>query len=166
MINKVLLKLHFHMEVSPSQMPRDSFFRSEWFNNLSQLPQALELASVPDFKTLYRFLQRLDDQTIDRAVGETVRRLRGTRKKILTHPRSARRDTEYFPAMALSPPRFDRKSVQFGETHALGSRARPLAAYAEASGLAARTEFQSVSLETSLPFLEDANRASIILNIL
>jgi hypothetical protein len=26
--------------------------------------------SVPDFTTLYRFLQRLDDQAIDRAVGE------------------------------------------------------------------------------------------------
>jgi hypothetical protein len=30
---------------------------------------------------LYRFLQRLDYQPIDRAVGETVRRLRGTRMK-------------------------------------------------------------------------------------
>src|ERR1700690_1164383 len=34
------------------------------------------LTSVPDFTTLYRFLKRLDDTTIDRAVGETVRRLR------------------------------------------------------------------------------------------
>lgn len=46
-----------------------------------ELRQALGLVSVPDFTTLYRFLERLDDQTIDRAVGETVRRLRGTRKK-------------------------------------------------------------------------------------
>jgi hypothetical protein len=45
-----------------------------------ELRQALGLASVPDFTTLYRFLQRLDDETIDRAVGETVRRLRGTRR--------------------------------------------------------------------------------------
>ena len=36
-----------------------------------ELRQVLGLASVPDFTTLYRFLQRLDDQTIDRAVGET-----------------------------------------------------------------------------------------------
>jgi hypothetical protein len=36
---------------------------------------------VPDFTTPYHFLQRLDDVTIDRAVGETVRRLRGTRRK-------------------------------------------------------------------------------------
>jgi hypothetical protein len=46
-----------------------------------ELRQALGLGSVPDFTTLYRFLQRLDDQTIDRAGGETVRRLRGTRGK-------------------------------------------------------------------------------------
>jgi len=46
-----------------------------------ELRQELGLASVPDFTTLYRFLQRLDDQVIDRAVGETVRRLRGTRRK-------------------------------------------------------------------------------------
>jgi Transposase DDE domain/Transposase domain (DUF772) len=46
-----------------------------------ELRQALGLASVPDFTTLYRFLQRLDDVTIDRAVGETVRRLHGAHKK-------------------------------------------------------------------------------------
>jgi hypothetical protein len=46
-----------------------------------ELRQTLGLSSVPDFTTLYRFLQRLDDQTIERAVGETVRRLRGTRRK-------------------------------------------------------------------------------------
>ena len=43
-----------------------------------ELRQVLGLASAPDFTTLYRFLQRLDDQTIDRAVGETVRRSRGS----------------------------------------------------------------------------------------
>jgi hypothetical protein len=43
-----------------------------------ELRQVLGLVRVPDFTTLYRFLQRLDDQTIDRAVGETVRRLRGS----------------------------------------------------------------------------------------
>ncbi len=46
-----------------------------------ELRQALELGRVPDFTTLYRFLKRLDDQTIDRAVGETVRRLRGSRRR-------------------------------------------------------------------------------------
>jgi hypothetical protein len=46
-----------------------------------ELRQILGLTSVPDFTTLYRFLQRLDDVTIDQAVGETVRRLRGARSK-------------------------------------------------------------------------------------
>lgn len=46
-----------------------------------ELRQALELASVPDFTTLYRFLQRLDDDPIDRAVGETLRRLRGSQRR-------------------------------------------------------------------------------------
>jgi hypothetical protein len=44
-----------------------------------ELRQTLGLKRVPDFTTLYRFLGRLDDQTIDRAVGETVRRMRGWR---------------------------------------------------------------------------------------
>ena len=46
-----------------------------------ELRQSLGLTSVPDFTTLYRFLQRLDDSTIDRAVGETVRRLRGSLRR-------------------------------------------------------------------------------------
>ena len=46
-----------------------------------ELRQSLGLTSVPDFTTLYRFLQRLDDQTIDRAVGETVRRLRSSLRR-------------------------------------------------------------------------------------
>jgi hypothetical protein len=54
-----------------------------------ELRQALGLASVPDFTTLYRFLERLDDVTIDRAVGETVRRLRGTRRKARRRARVA-----------------------------------------------------------------------------
>lgn len=46
-----------------------------------ELRQVLGLRHVPDFTTLHRFLDRLDDVTIDRAVGETVRRLRGTHRK-------------------------------------------------------------------------------------
>jgi hypothetical protein len=42
-----------------------------------ELRQVLGLKSVPDFTTLYRFLRRLEGQTIERAVGETVRRMRG-----------------------------------------------------------------------------------------
>jgi hypothetical protein len=54
-----------------------------------ELRQALGLSSVPDFTTLYRFLQRLDDVTIDRPVGETVRRLRSTRRKGRRRARAA-----------------------------------------------------------------------------
>ena len=58
-----------------------------------ELRQALGLGSVPDFTTLYRFLQRRDDVTIDRAVGETVRRLRGTRRtRTAARPRGGRCD--------------------------------------------------------------------------
>ena len=41
-----------------------------------ELREALQLQSVPDYTTLYRFLKRLEDDTIDRGLGETVRRLR------------------------------------------------------------------------------------------
>jgi Transposase domain (DUF772) len=42
-----------------------------------ELRQALELKSVPDFTTLYRFLRPVDEATLGRAVEETVRRLQG-----------------------------------------------------------------------------------------
>ena len=31
---------------------------------------------MPDYTTVYRFLQRLEDDTVERGLGETVRRLR------------------------------------------------------------------------------------------
>lgn len=40
-----------------------------------ELRRVLRLRSVPDFTTLYRFLKRLDDQTINQALGEAARRL-------------------------------------------------------------------------------------------
>ena len=42
-----------------------------------ELRRALGLVSVPDFTTLYRFLQRMDESTLARALEETVRRLHG-----------------------------------------------------------------------------------------
>ncbi len=45
-----------------------------------ELRQVLGLKSMPDFTTLYRFLRRLEGQTIERAVGETVRRMGGGRR--------------------------------------------------------------------------------------
>ncbi|HZP17684.1 MAG TPA: transposase [Terriglobales bacterium] len=40
-----------------------------------ELRRVLRLRSVPDYTTLYRFLKRLDDQTINQALGEAARRL-------------------------------------------------------------------------------------------
>ena len=85
------------------------------------------------------------------------------RKENLAHPRSACPDAAGVPATPLSPPCSDRESVQFGEAQALGSRARSFAAHPDPSSPAARLEFQSVSSEASLPFLEDVNRARWLL---
>src|SRR5512143_2084153 len=40
-----------------------------------ELCRVLQLGSVPDYTTLYRFLKRLDDKKIDQALGEAARRL-------------------------------------------------------------------------------------------
>jgi DDE family transposase/transposase-like protein DUF772 len=40
-----------------------------------ELRRVLQLGSMPDYTTLYRFLKRLDDQKIDQALGEAARRL-------------------------------------------------------------------------------------------
>ena len=40
------------------------------------LREVLQLQNVPDHTTLYRFLKRLEDDTLERGLGETVRRLR------------------------------------------------------------------------------------------
>jgi hypothetical protein len=49
--------------------------------------QTLGLRGVPDFTTVYRFLPRLEGQTIEGAFGETVRRMHGWRR---SGPRRAR----------------------------------------------------------------------------
>src|SRR5207245_895327 len=130
-----------------------------------ELRQTLGLIRVPDFTTLYRFLQRLDDLVIDRAVGETVRRLRGTQKKKrrreeshlhtprtgstecdsseageenMAFPRSASGDATGIPPTNLSASRADRKRLLLGQAQAFGSGAGPQPAHAEASSPAAR----------------------------
>ncbi len=45
-----------------------------------ELRAVLQLTSVPDYTTLYRFLRRLDDSTIDRVLGESVRRFKASRR--------------------------------------------------------------------------------------
>src|SRR2546422_5212074 len=46
-----------------------------------ELRAALRLRAVPDYTTLYRFLRRLEDDTVDRGLQETVRRLRRRRSR-------------------------------------------------------------------------------------
>jgi hypothetical protein len=41
----------------------------------------LQLPAVPDYTTLYRFLWRLEDDTVDRGLQETVRRRRRRRRR-------------------------------------------------------------------------------------
>jgi hypothetical protein len=74
-------------------------------------------------------------------------------KKNVESSRSARRDAAS-GSIGTGP---DRNAVLFGEAQTLGPCAGALAAHPEASSAAARTEFQSESPETSLPFLEDVN---------
>src|SRR5580698_6654825 len=45
-----------------------------------ELRAVLQLTSVPDYNTLYRFLRRLDDSSIDRVLGESVRRFKASRR--------------------------------------------------------------------------------------
>jgi hypothetical protein len=46
-----------------------------------ELRVVLRLSSVPDYTTVYRFLRRLPDDTIDRALGESVRALRRSSRR-------------------------------------------------------------------------------------
>ena len=46
-----------------------------------ELRAALHLPAVPDYTTLYRFLRRLEDDTVNRGLQETVRRLRRRRSR-------------------------------------------------------------------------------------
>jgi hypothetical protein len=46
-----------------------------------ELRAALKLQAVPDSTTRYRFLRRLEDDTVERGLSETVRRLRGRRRR-------------------------------------------------------------------------------------
>jgi hypothetical protein len=46
-----------------------------------ELRAALRLSSVPDYTTVYRFLRRLPDDTIENVLGESVRRLRRSSRR-------------------------------------------------------------------------------------
>src|SRR5258708_38716021 len=49
-----------------------------------ELRAALKLREGPDYTTLDRFLRRLDDVTVERGLGETVRRLRRRRRRAVS----------------------------------------------------------------------------------
>src|ERR1700731_5099719 len=51
-----------------------------------ELRAVLKLPAVPDYTTLYRFLRRLEDDTVDRGLQETGRRVRGGRRRPLFAP--------------------------------------------------------------------------------
>lgn len=46
-----------------------------------ELRAALQLSRVPDYTTVYRFLRRLPDDTIENVLGESVRRLRRSSRR-------------------------------------------------------------------------------------
>lgn len=54
-----------------------------------ELRETLKLSSVPDHTTLYRFLQRLDDPTIDRVLGEAARRFKSPKRRARRRARVA-----------------------------------------------------------------------------
>ena len=54
-----------------------------------ELRDTLKLSSVPDYTTLYRFLQRLDDKTIDRVLGEAARRCKSPQRRARRRARVA-----------------------------------------------------------------------------
>jgi hypothetical protein len=47
----------------------------------TELRAVLRLSSVPDYTTVYRFLRRLPDDTIEHVLGESVRRLRRSSRR-------------------------------------------------------------------------------------
>ena len=49
-----------------------------------ELRAVLQLPAVPDYTTLYRFLRRLEDDTVERGLSETVRRLRRRRSRAVS----------------------------------------------------------------------------------
>jgi len=49
-----------------------------------ELRAALQLRAVPDYTTLYRFLHRLEDDTLDHGLSETVRRLRRRKRRAVS----------------------------------------------------------------------------------
>jgi hypothetical protein len=54
-----------------------------------ELRETLKLSSVPDYTTLYRFVQRLEDETINRVLGEAARRSKSPKRQARRRARVA-----------------------------------------------------------------------------
>ncbi len=80
----------------------------------SELRAVLRLSSVPDYTTVYRFLRRLADDTIEGALGESVRRLRRGRR------RGRRRARVAVDGTGLSPHAVSTYFVRRIEQHSRG----------------------------------------------
>ena len=141
--------------------------RGPW-NDCANLPAVVEAASAANAHRAgagrRRVRQREESHLHPATTRGAERDSRQARKENLAHTWSARRDAAGIPATALPPPRPDREPVLFGQTQTLGSCAGSLAAHADASSPAARIEFQSVSLETSPPFLRMSTEPTYLIN--
>jgi hypothetical protein len=81
-----------------------------------ELRAALQLPAVPDYTTLYGFLRRMEDDSVDRGLHETVRRLRRRRRR----PVSAAID-----GTGLSDTSVSTFFLRRLEQHAHGAKPRP-----------------------------------------
>jgi len=81
-----------------------------------ELRAALRLSSVPDYTTVYRFLRRLPDETIQKVLGESVRRLRRSSR------RGRRQATVAVDGTGLSPHGVSTYFLRRLEQHTRGKR--------------------------------------------
>ena len=80
----------------------------------AELRAVLRLSSVPDHTTVYRFLRRLPDDTIDNVLGESVRRLRRSSR------RGRRRACVAVDGTGLAPHAASTYFIRRSEQHAGG----------------------------------------------
>src|SRR6202041_2270985 len=129
--------------------------RGPW-NDCANLPAVVEAASEQTRIGLGAGRRRVRQRKESHLHPETTRGAerdpRQARKENLAHSWSTRPDAASLSATALPAPIPDREPFQFGKTQALGPCAGSLAAHAEASSPAARTEFQFLPPEASLTF--------------
>src|SRR5260370_6909453 len=75
-----------------------------------ELRAVLKLPAVPDYTTLYRFLRRLEDDTVDRGLHETLRRLRRPRSRPISAPIDGT-GLSHTSGSTFFPPRLERHTL-------------------------------------------------------